>query len=88
MFPIRSLPVIAAATVLLTACHEIHFEPRTGRGEILIHDHLFSVSVPSENHIVAVGDWGAIYLSEDGGGTWEKAASGVFGGIEAIQSLQ
>jgi photosystem II stability/assembly factor-like uncharacterized protein len=76
MLSLRSLPVIAAAALLLTACHEIHFEPRTGRGEILIHDHLFSVSVPSESHIVAVGDWGAVYVSQDGGTSWEKAYSG------------
>ena len=37
MLSLRSLPVIAAAALLLTACHEIHFEPRTGRGEILIY---------------------------------------------------
>jgi len=78
MFSLRSSLLIAAVTALsfATACHEIHFEARTGSGEILIHDHLFSVSVPSENHIVAAGDWGAIYLSPDGGDSWEKANSG------------
>jgi photosystem II stability/assembly factor-like uncharacterized protein len=73
MFSIRSLPVIAAVTVLVTACHEIHFEPRSASGEIDIYDHLFAVSVPSEDHVVAVGYWGAVYLSQDGGDTWEKA---------------
>jgi hypothetical protein len=73
MFSIRSLPVIAAVTVLVTACHEIHFEPRSASGEIDIYDHLFAVSVPSEDHVVAAGYWGAIYLSQDGGDTWEKA---------------
>jgi len=77
MFSIRSLPVIAAVTALsfLTACHEIHFEPRSTSGEIAIYDHLFSVSVPSEDRVVAVGDWGAVYLSEDGGSSWTKAES-------------
>ena len=76
MFSIRSLAVIVAVTALLTACHEIHFEPRSASGEIDIYDHLFSVSIPSENHIIAAGDWGAIYFSHDGGDTWEKAKSG------------
>jgi len=75
MFSIRSVTVIAAVTAILTACHEIHFEPRSESGEIAIYDHLFSVSAPSENHVVAVGDWGAIYLSQDGGSTWTKAES-------------
>jgi photosystem II stability/assembly factor-like uncharacterized protein len=74
MLSIRSLSAVAAVTALwlATACHEVHFEPRTGKGEILIHDHLFSVSVPSEDHVVAAGYWGAVYLSRDGGNTWEK----------------
>ncbi len=78
MFSIRRRSVIAAVTLLsfLTACHEIHFEPRSETGEIAIYDHLFSVSVPSEDRVVAVGDWGAIYLSQDGGATWMKAESG------------
>ncbi len=77
MFSNRSLSILAAAAVLsfVMACHEVHFEPRTGKGEILIHDHLFSVSVPSEDRIVAAGDWGAIYYSHDGGDTWEKAGT-------------
>jgi photosystem II stability/assembly factor-like uncharacterized protein len=78
MFSNRSLPVIAAVAALsfATACHEIHFEPRSASGEIDIYDHLFSVSVPSEDHVVAAGYWGAIYLSQDGGDTWVKAATG------------
>jgi photosystem II stability/assembly factor-like uncharacterized protein len=78
MFSIRRHSVIAAMTLLpfLAACHEIHFEPRSTSGEIDVYDHLFSVSVPSENHVLAAGDWGAVYLSEDGGDTWQKADTG------------
>ena len=74
MFSIRRLSVIAAVVLLsfLTACHEIHFEPRSASGEIDIYDHLFSVSIPSESRIVAAGDRGAIYFSQDGGDTWEN----------------
>jgi len=75
MISIRTLPVLAAVTALLAACHEVHFEPRAESGEIAIYDHLFSVSVPSEDLVIAVGDWGAIYRSQDSGDTWEKAES-------------
>jgi photosystem II stability/assembly factor-like uncharacterized protein len=73
MLSIRSLPVIAVAAALVVACHDVQFQPRSGSGEIDIYDHLFSVSVPSEKRVVAAGDWGAVYLSEDGGDTWRKA---------------
>lgn len=73
----RSLTVFAIVAVLsfLTACHEVHFEPRSGAGEIVIYDDLFAVSIPSEKRAVAAGYWGSIYYTEDGGNTWSKAKS-------------
>jgi|GEM_PF-765067 len=67
---------LAAAALAASACHEIHFEPHDYRGEIDIYDDLFAVAVPTADHVVAVGYWGAIYVSEDAGRTWKKADSG------------
>jgi photosystem II stability/assembly factor-like uncharacterized protein len=66
---------LAAALLLapLSACHEVHFEPRQGGGDIVIYDDLFSVEAPTEQHVVASGYWGAIYVSQDGGASWTRA---------------
>ncbi|MCH2172326.1 YCF48-related protein [Myxococcota bacterium] len=70
---------IAISLVLLmgisTACHVLDLSPRYGPGEIDLFDDLFSVSVPDENHAVAVGYQGSIYYSHDGGETWQKGKS-------------
>lgn len=53
-------------------CHEVHFESHRAPGEIEIYDDLFSVSTPDDVTSVAVGYYGAIYRSADGGNTWAK----------------
>jgi photosystem II stability/assembly factor-like uncharacterized protein len=75
MSPARFLPVLPLLA-LAVGCHEVHFEPHDYRGEIDIYDDLFATSVPSASHVVSVGYWGAIYVSEDAGKTWRKAGSG------------
>ena len=74
----RTLPALLAGALALSAlaCHEYHFQPHESGGEIDIYDDLFAVSVPRADHVVAVGYWGAIYVSEDGGKSWKKANSG------------
>lgn len=78
MTPQRLASALLAAAVglLAAACHDVHFQPHERRGEIEIYDDLFAVSVPSSDHVVAVGYWGAIYLSRDAGKSWTKAESG------------
>jgi photosystem II stability/assembly factor-like uncharacterized protein len=58
------------------ACHDVHFEPHLQQGTIEIFDDLFTVSVVSEDHAVAGGYWGTVYVTEDGGQTWRKAETG------------
>lgn len=70
------LAALIAAVAAAAGCHEIHFEPKLGKGEIGIYDDLFSVSVLSDDHVVAAGYWGAVYVSEDGGASWIKAETG------------
>ncbi len=71
--PLLVLIVLSLAAV---GCHDVHFKPKLEKGEIGIFDDLFSVSVQSDDHVVAAGYWGAIYVSENGGKTWTKADTG------------
>lgn len=73
----RALGLLAALLLVSVGCHEVHFEPRGGAGEIDILDNLFAVSVVDKDLVLASGYWGAIYRSEDGGQTWSKSDSGV-----------
>ncbi len=72
----KNLVFVAGLLGICLACTEVHFEPRAAGGAIAIHDDLFAVSAVDEKLIVAVGYWGAIYRSEDGGETWSKSDSG------------
>ena len=70
-------PLLAASFVLVAAgCHVPDYSPLYGEGQIAIYDDLFAVSTPDGQHVVAVGFFGAIYVSTDGGDTWEKMDSG------------
>jgi photosystem II stability/assembly factor-like uncharacterized protein len=68
--------LVAAVAIAATACHDYHFREKDYKGQIDIYDDLFAVSVPTADHVVAVGYWGAIYVTRDGGKAWKKAASG------------
>ena len=73
----RASALVAAAALLgLAGCHEVHFEPSQGGGEIIIYDDLFSVSPVGDERVVAAGYWGAIYVSDDGGQTWVRSPTG------------
>lgn len=61
-----------AGLLLLAGCHEIDPNPRHAPGEIDLYDDLFAVSVPDDDHAVAVGYHGSVYWSADGGATWNK----------------
>ena len=67
---------LAFALVFAAGCHEYRFYPVDYQGGIDIFDDLFAVSVPTADHIVAGGYWGAIYVSQDGGNSWKKAKTG------------
>ena len=58
--PRHFVAACVAFAVTGLACHQLDFSPRVPEGEIDIYDHLFSVSVPSEDHVVAAGDWDGI----------------------------
>jgi len=69
---------LAVATI---ACHDVHLDFTQHSDQISIYDDLYSVSVVDDKHVVAVGYYGAIYYSGDGGDTWKK------GRTDTIQSV-
>jgi len=74
-FPRPLLAGLVVAALVAAGCHNLDFSPRHKPGEIDIYDDLFSVSVPSDNRVVAVGYHGAAYWSDDAGVTWHKGAT-------------
>ncbi len=67
---------LSASALVSVGCHEINFEPELQSGEITIYDDLFAVSAPTPQHVVAAGYWGAAYVSDDAGKTWNKGETG------------
>ena len=70
------LAPLLIAVALAVGCHEVHLDFEGIKGEIDVYDDLFSVSVPDEQHAVAVGYYGAAYWTADGGETWKKGNTG------------
>ncbi len=69
----RRVQVLAScALVAVFGCHDFSIDFSDGGDEIRIHDDLYSVSMVDEDHIVAVGYYGAAYWTEDGGTTWYR----------------
>lgn len=71
-----SVLLLGVALLFAAGCHENRFHPVDYQGGIDIFDDLFAVSVPSADHIVAGGYWGAIYVSTDGGNSFKKGDTG------------
>lgn len=69
---LRLLAVCALSAALGFGCHQLDYGPRVEAGEIDIYDDLFAVSVPDDQHAVAVGYYGSAYWTEDAGETWHK----------------
>lgn len=71
--PARRLVLFGLVAALAAiGCHVQDFSPRTKPGEIDIYDDLFAVSVPDDQHAVAVGYHGSVYWTHDGGDSWHK----------------
>jgi photosystem II stability/assembly factor-like uncharacterized protein len=58
-------------------CHEVHLDFDKHESEIVLFDDLYSVSVVDEDHAVAVGYYGTVYWTEDGGESWQRGRTDV-----------
>lgn len=67
--------VLSTTCIALSGCHVLDYGPRYAEGEIDIFDDLFAISVPDEEHAVAVGYQGAAYWTSDAGETWHKGST-------------
>lgn len=72
---LRSCLFAAVMVMGFTACHEVHLDYSQSPGEIVLFDDLYSVSMPDENHAVAVGYYGSAYFTLDGGETWSRGVT-------------
>jgi photosystem II stability/assembly factor-like uncharacterized protein len=77
MARIRFELVLAAVFLISSlACHEFHVDFNRGTGgEIVLFDDLYSVSVVDDQHVVAVGYYGAAYSTSDGGDSWWQGST-------------
>ncbi len=71
----RYFLVLATLLVLGGGCHEVHLDYSQSPGEIVLFDDLYSVSMPDEDHAVAVGYYGSAYFTADGGETWRRGVT-------------
>ena len=72
---VRAFPALVAAVwlaVLSVGCREETRLTTRGSDEIDRYDDLYSVSVVDAEHVVAVGYFGAAYVSVDAGATWHR----------------
>jgi photosystem II stability/assembly factor-like uncharacterized protein len=68
--------VTLLGTLALAGCQEHEFTLRHAPGEIDVPDDLYAVTGVGERLVWAVGYFGAIYRSQDGGDSWQKLDPG------------
>jgi photosystem II stability/assembly factor-like uncharacterized protein len=74
---LRRLAFAAVAiAVVALGCHDIDLDFSSDSSEISVYDDLYSIATVDDKHAVAVGYYGAVYFTEDGGNTWEKGQTG------------
>ena len=65
-------------------CHEIHLDYSEDPGEIVLFDDLYSVSMPDQEHAVAVGYYGSAYFTADGGDSWQQGVTGTLASLYKV----
>lgn len=71
------LVVSALLALASVGCHEVHLDFDKHESEIVLFDDLYSVSVPDDDHAVAVGYYGTVYWTENGGERWQRGRTDV-----------
>jgi photosystem II stability/assembly factor-like uncharacterized protein len=70
---VRLLGLLVAVSL---GCHDFHIDFARGTGgDIVLYDDLYSISVVDDQNAVAVGYYGAVYATSDGGETWIQGAT-------------
>ncbi|MEE2673501.1 MAG: YCF48-related protein [Myxococcota bacterium] len=71
--PVSLIGLVVAVSI---GCHEfdIDFARGTG-GDIILYDDLYSISVVNDQKAVAVGYYGAVYATADGGESWVQGTT-------------
>lgn len=64
--------LVSAVALAVVGCHEVHLDYDRKSDEIVLFDDLYSVSVVDKDHAVAVGYYGVVYYTADGGDTWRQ----------------
>jgi photosystem II stability/assembly factor-like uncharacterized protein len=73
MHTFRFLIASAIGLALVGAgCHDTHLDYDHAGGEIALFDDLYSISVVDRESAVAVGYYGTVYYTHDGGTTWNR----------------
>jgi len=73
MHKLRGLSALAPVLALAgLACHDVHLDYSHEPGEIVLYDDLYSVSVVDPQNVVAVGYYGSVYYTHDGGARWRQ----------------
>jgi len=81
---LQNLLVVAPLAVFLGSCHDVHLDYSQSPGEIVLFDDLYSVSMPDEDHAVAVGYYGSAYFTEDGGQTWSQGVTNTLSSLYKV----
>ncbi len=69
--------VVALLVLAGMGCHDVHLDFDTHESEIVLFDDLYSVSVVDDQHAVAVGYYGTVYWTENGGEQWQRGRTDV-----------
>ena len=72
----RPLSVAVVLVLALVGCQDHVFENPYGEREIAVKDDLYAASAIGSDHLWAAGYMGAIYRTQDGGGSWERLRTG------------
>ncbi len=77
-----ALAALSLAFVSL-GCHDVHLDFSHSES-ISLYDDLYSISLVDDKNAVAVGYYGAVYYTTDGGTTWKKGRTDTIASIYSV----
>ncbi|MGH0034391.1 MAG: YCF48-related protein [Myxococcota bacterium] len=61
-----------SVAVAALGCHDVNLDFSSDTDSITVFDDLYSIATVDDQHAVAVGYYGAVYYTDDGGNSWKK----------------